>query len=288
MAAKLIVTKEDGTQLFDTTKIAYGLVKSGYMSYAERWLRYTKPFVNTDPDKGSSWQPDRAGDEIHQFSVSGAKSPIVFLVGRGTLTGASVSGSTTTFFYTNASASTKCYCFDLMTDSIPGGPYLKTFREDGVLTFNSLQRPLNVIAAISSPPIGPAVGDGYGGVTNAYVGGWSEQSSDRNIPQAAGYLCGIDISVGAEEYAAHLPWSRGAGCRFVFRTGGPTSFGVVEGAYGRAGGISFMFGPAGATTNGSFSFGTGFRAAPRWDNVPTDRLPSALVIRTAEYPFPYG
>lgn len=289
MAAKLIVRKESGEILFDTTKISYGFVKSGYMTYVERWGRYLKRFINSDPDKGSSWYLGAAGDEIHGFSVSNARSPIVFLVGPGTLTGTSVSGNTLTFFFTNASTATKCYCFDLMSDNIPGGPYLKTYTEAGVLTFNSLQRPLNVVGSVTPPSVGPVMPDGYGGVSNAYAGGWTRLAYDSNPPQSASYLCGVDIALQeGVEYAAYLPWTRGAGCRYVFDRGGPTAFGVVEGAYGRGGGISFMFGPAGATNNSSFTFGPGFRAAPRWDSVPTDRLPSALVIKTAAYPFPYG
>lgn len=289
MAAKLIVTKATGELLFDTTKISYGFVKSGYMVYIDRWMRYRKPFTNTDPDAGSSWTPMAAGDAIHGFSVSNARSPIVFIVGSGTLTGTSISGGVTTFLYTNASTNTKCYVFDLMSDDIPGGPYLKTWNTEGQITFNSLQRPLNIVASIKPPGIGPAVGDGYGGYFNCYNGGYTTFVSDLSIPQAASYLCAIAIQITpGVEYAAYLPWSRACRCDFVFNTGGPTYFGASEGAYGGVGGISFIFGPSGATLNGSFTFGPGYRATARWQNIPTDRLPEALVIETSKYPFPYG
>lgn len=289
MAAKLIVRKESGELLFDTTKIAYGFVKSGYMFYVDRWMRYFKRFTNTDPDAGSSWEPSASGDVIHGFSVTNAKSPIVFLVGRGTLAGTSISGNVTTFLYTNASTNTKCYVFDLMSDDIPGGPYLKTWTPEGQITFNSLQRPLNVVAAIKPPGLAAGVGDGYGGNVNCYAGGFAAMISDSATPQSAGWLCGIGITIEpGVEFAAYLPWSRGARCDYVFNRGGPTYFGVNEGAGGVVGGIEFIFGPSGATINGSFTFGPGYRAVPRWKNVPTDRFPEALVIRTAAYPFPYG
>jgi len=38
--AELIVKKEDGSLLFDTDKISYGLIKSGHLAYAGNWNRY--------------------------------------------------------------------------------------------------------------------------------------------------------------------------------------------------------------------------------------------------------
>lgn len=291
MAAKLVVSKDSGELLFDTSKICYGLVKSGSMAYLGTWPRKYLRSAQLDPNNGASWTNSfRAGDDMYGFSISGAKSPIVFIVGKGTLQGTARSGELITFYYGGGSASTRYYCFDLMADNIAGSPYLKTWTENGVITFNSLQPPLNVVASIQAPPP-PSGSDRYGRKASTYSGGRNEKiryqtaSVDTQIQS----LVDIPISTGIE-YAAFLPWSRSAGAIETdsLPGGGPiVEYGLAEGAYGRIGGISFMFSPGGRSPNHYLS-GNQYSPPVSFSNIPTDRYPTALVIKTAGLPFPYN
>jgi hypothetical protein len=293
MAARLLVTKENGEILFDTTKICYGLVKSGNLAYLENWARYFLRSAQLDPSNGANWAPEAAtpprGDPAYGFTVTNAQSPIVFITGPGCLNGVSRTGNSMTFIYMNADENTRYYCFDLMANNIAGSPYLKTFLEDGRISFNSLQPPLNVIAAVSAPgKPAPNGGNQSAWYPYTYAGGYNVQRRGMVAPGYSPALDSrVDIALGGEEYAAHLPWSRAAICLNGSASPGYT-VSVAEGVYGRNGGITFMFGAAGATTigttpamsDGSVPAGNAFR------NIP-DLRPTALVIRTAGLPFPY-
>ena len=286
---QLVIRKSDGSLLLDTNNITYGLVKSGYLAYTSSWTRRTLKSLGLDPNDGANWTPSvqvndpNRYDQMWSFTVTNAKSPIVFLVGSGVLNGTTTSGTSITYHYSNASASTKFYCFDLMADNLVGSPFLKTFNSSGVLTFNSLQVPLNVIGTATPP--GPTAPSGTYGVQNAYNGGVSvpRYSGDDPYTQKTDCVFNIALTAGVE-YAAHLPWNRGCGLCDGNSIGGAPLYSVAEGAYGRTGGISFMFGAFGGTTLVTAT-------APRpygYYQVPTDRIPTALIITTANLPFPFG
>lgn len=285
----LVVKKDTGELLFDTSKICYGLVKSGYLLAGDVWQRKVLRSVTNDPDQASSYiDSTRTGDQMFTITVPNARSPIIFLVGKGCLQGTSLSGSTMTFHYSAASTATKAYVFDLMADNIAGSPYLKTFTDQGVCTFNSLQPPVNVVAAVQAPA--PGALDGYGRRPQPYAGGSWQPA--RAQTASVDFQChfNIDIALSAGiEYAAFLPWSR-AGNGFV--SGDLTGvngkmIGFSEGAYGRTGGISFMFGPAGATNSLDWT-GNQYTVPGSMANLLVDRFPQALVIATANLPLPYN
>lgn len=287
------VRKKNGDLLFDTSLICYGLIKSGYMTYQQSWTRRTLRSAQLDPNDGASWTPSTVtastnlADSLYGFTVNNSLSPIVFIVGTGCLVGSSRSGSSLTFFYTNADTNTKFYCFDLMQDNIPGSPYMKTWTDGGVITFNSLQPPLNVVAAVQAPGPGPT--DVYGRLYSTYTGGYNvhRQSSgpSQNVTKVDSRV-DIALSPGIE-YAAYLPWSRSCGIADMYSGNAfPfTMYNGSEGAYGRVGGISFMFGATAGTTQ-TYPSTAGWMSS--FFNLPTDRYPIALVIQTATLPFPYG
>lgn len=283
MAPKLVVTKSTGEQLFDTSLIAYGLVKSGNMSFIEGWQRYFLRSAQLDPNDGSNWAAGSTSQScpMFGFTVVNALSPIVFIVGTGCHNGTIKNGSSLTFLYANADASTKFYCFDLMANNFSGSPFLKTFKSDGTNTFNSLQNPLNVVAAIQAPA--PQTS----GQVLPYAGGYGFRRSSvvvggvlTGLYSAADYR--IDIAIGSGEYAAFLPWSRSAGISDVDSSSYP-QYSISEGAYGRSGGISFMFGASGACTQAP---GPAI-AVTAFNSIPTV-YPTALVIATAGLPFPFN
>jgi len=289
--AKLVVKKADGTLLYDTGNISYGLVKSGYLSYNSNWRRWSLRAINLDPNLASSWRESGVpGDDQYGFTVDNPQSPIVFLVGRGTATGVTVSGSTKTYLYAGASAATKYYCFDLMrNDSLPG-PWLKTRSKDsGQITFNSNQNPMNVVASIRAPEPGPL--DRFGRPVFTYVGGRNERIAffSRAGSAIAHSLVDVNLDAGTE-YAAFLPWNRSCGIIDASPSsdgGAPMVYGMTEGAFGRVGGISFFFAPPGRTTEDYWSTSnTGVSYS--YINLPTSRFPSALVIKTAGLPFPFN
>ena len=290
--AKLVVKKPDGSLLYDTGNISYGLVKSGYLTFNSNWRRWTLRAINLDPNLASSWKESGVpGDDQHGFTVDNPQSPIVFLVGRGTATGVTVSGSTKTYLYAGASTATKYYCFDFMrNDSLPA-PWLKTRSEDsGQITFNSNQNPMNVVASIRAPDPGPL--DRFGRPVFTYVGGRNERIAffSRAGSAIAHSLVDVNLDAGTE-YAAFLPWNRSCGIIDASPSsdggGAPMVYGMTEGAFGRIGGISFFFAPPGRTTEDYWptsNTGTGYS----YINLPINRFPSALVIKTAGLPFPFN
>ncbi len=294
--AKLTVRKDNGEILFDTDKITYGLVKSGNMQLIQSWSRQTLKSVHLDPTNGANWNRSTivappAGDVLWGFTVDNARSPIVFIHGPGCLDGTIKSGNSLTFLYSGASTSTQFYCFDLMSNNMIGGPYLKTYREsDGVLTFNSLQPPLNIVhSATPTPPSPPPSGSTS---VVPYSGAGVRVFSRQKGGMVGGVLledqtdCALDIEISAGiKYATYLPWSRGCGI-WDSLFSHDSAYGCVEGAYGRVGGISFMFGAAAGTTRTYAPAGPG--SAGGWRDVPTDRYPIALSIDATNLPFPFN
>lgn len=283
--AKLIVRKEDGTELFDTDKIAYGLVKSGAMVYMGNVNRFvcTTTQCRKDPSWGGNWTENgNYGDQTHGFTVTGAVNPIVFITGGGILIGHKTEGDVRTFTYTQASTNSKFYCFDLMRDA-GSGPALRTWRDDGVLTFNSRQVPLNVVSAVRAPDRGAPMSNvrPFGWFFTVYAGGYNAggvsnfPSSSVNIPLA-----------GMGECAAFLPWSRAVTC--AHENASTYQLSLTEGCFGTATGITFTCG-VGRTSYGQVlpSSVPAYYQNPCFINIPIDRYPTALVIRTAGLPFPF-
>ena len=285
----LIVRKEDGSLLFDTNNITHGLLKSGYLQADETWYRYYLRATNVDPNLASSYnQSTIGGDPMYSITVSNAINPICFIVGKGCLQGTARSGDTIKFFYSGGDTTTKAYVFDLMRDNVAGNPpWLKTRRTDGSVSFNSLQVPLNILYTVQAP--NPASLDQFGRNLGPYVGGaWQTvRPQAASIDPMAHYVVDVGLAAGLE-YAAFLNFSRNcAGYWSGSLTGGnPQIVGMSEGAYGRPGGISFMFGVAGATTN--LNSNTLMSVPGSVDGLPTDRYPIALVVSTANLPFPFG
>ena len=70
--------------------------------------------------------------------------------------------------------------------------------------------------------------------------------------------------------------------------GDSAAYAVLEGAYGRTGGISFMFGASAGSTISRAMAGGGVPAGISYGSLPTDRYPTALIIQTAALPIPFG
>lgn len=285
--AGLIVRKPDGTALFDTQYITHGLVKSAYLVADERWYRYYLRAINVDPDKGSSYNQgsgNTSGEVMYSITVFNAVNPICFIVGKGQLAGSYRSGNTIKFFYNGGDQNTKAYVFDLMSDNVPGNkPWLKTRRADGSISFNSLQTPLNVLYSIQTPA--PANLDRYNRWQDPIAGGsWQAiQSWDNGKSPIWHYVSNVALTAGVE-YAVFLNYARL--CRSWWTQPSLLIVGMSEGAYGRVGGISFMFGTAAATTE--IAGNSNQSITPTIEQLATDRYPTALVIRTDNLPFPFN
>lgn len=289
--AGLIVRKEDGSILFDTQKITYGLVKSGYMEHQGMYPRFVcvSNACKKDPSWGGNWEErGNYNDQVFGFSVANVTAPIVFIVGHGVFAGTSKAGNVTTFNYSDASAGTKFYCFDLMKDG-GAGPALRTYKEDGTLTFNSRQSPLNIVAAVRAPDPGPRQGVWHALV---YTGGYNERYNGTLTPYGrtsyASVRSSVDIPlVGMGEVAAFLPWSRGVGCAFSTFTefNYPVGVSVTESCFGGNSKITFSCAIS-RTTMGDLS-PTSVPMTICFRDIPVDRFPTALVIKTANLPFPF-
>lgn len=289
----LIVRDESSNLLFDTRNITYGLVKSGYMSVLEYWTRRTFKGGNVDPAIGANWTestveyaPATNNDVICGFTVANARSPICFITGGGSLNSINRnSDGSATFYYTGATSSSKFYCYDLMSDFMPGTTFLKTFRNDGVLTFNSLQPPLNILTTVEAPAAGGF--DQRGGVYRPYDLGSGSFFRSPLVGMAT-YRFYVKINLNVGECAVHLPWSRGAQVRASYQNSTQKTYhGVAEGAFGGLNEVNFCFVEAGGTPNElavdfTGQVGTyyaGFVQSPR---------PVAMVVSTATLPFPFN
>lgn len=277
MSAGLRVFKEDGSPLFDTEKITYGLLKSGYLSLQASWPRLKLRSAQLNPTDPASWAETSPVDQIHGFVVTGAVAPIVFISGPGNTAGSSKSGDTTTFLFVGASTATKFYYFDTMRNTLTGAG-LKCFDESGALTFNSLQHPLNIIAAVQPPPPGGAIAPGSPWRNLPHSGG-----SNINAGYNPGPSATVTVAVpGGGDLAASINFTRG--CTLWGVGAYPYTAAASEGAYGTSGGVIFRFRLATRTTEAP----GGATSNTLWANIPTDRYPTALVIRTENLPFPFN
>ncbi|BBH46891.1 hypothetical protein [Pseudomonas sp. KU43P] len=290
MSAGLKVFKDNGTLLFDTEKITYGLLKSGYLSFQLNWPRLDHRSAQLPPNEGSSFAESSIADPIHGFSVTGAVAPIVFITGSGISCGSSKSGDTTIFYFIGASPSTKFYYFDTMRNNLNGAG-LKCYDESGALTFNSLQRPLDIVTVIQAPPPPtPTVWNGIKLYGVPFLGATRQATRFIN---SGPYYCvtRVFVSIGSGEYAASTTFSRSFGQGIMDDMSAPgspcPSYGYMQahmdGAYGAVGGIYFMACDAARTTMVIST--TGSR---NYFDIPTDRYPQALVIKTDNLPFPFN
>lgn len=284
--AGLIVRKTNGQILLDSSKITYGLIKSAYLTQGELWPRKYLRSLQLDPNNGQNWAEyaNGTGDRQWTITVYDCVAPIIFLVGDGCLNGISASGTTRTYIFGNASASTRAYVFDQMRD-MGSGPRLRMRNaNNGRITFNSFMVPLNVIAAVQAPGLGqPYNPQRPNERVTAYAGGYNEQISTGSVNGQNGMFIAyskVNIGLGGEEYAVHLPYTRGGNA-----VDGLAYYAVIEGAYGYNGGVTFMFGPAGGTPVSASGWGNGTHL---FSNILEDRLPVALVTRTSNLPFPFN
>lgn len=293
----LVVTREDGSVMFDTSKISYGLVKSGYLVDAGGVNRLvcTTSQCRADPSWGGNWtETGNYGDRVFSFSVTGSKAPIVFLSGSGVFIGTTVVGDVRTFKYMDAAPTTKFFCFDLMED-IGTGPAMRAFTDDGTLTFNSRQPPLNVVRVVQATGIGAPVNSPVAGwYHTVYAGGYSERFNFRIQNGFYFYTCArssLNIALpGLGECAAFIPWSRGATAAFRIDANGTGAYtaegvNVTEGCFGTTTGVRFTC-TVGRTSVGEYQ-PTSVPADVCFRGIPTSRLPTALVIQTLNLPFPF-
>ncbi|MDT3716204.1 hypothetical protein EON09_06245 [Pseudomonas soli] len=285
MAGKFVAYRESDQQLlFDTDLICYGLRKSGYLQFVENWPQKYLRSAQLDPNNGANWTNDPTPKEpIYGISLSSWRSPIVFLVGDGSPCGEMLDSGIKTLLFVGASASTKAYVFDLMTDD---GPItgLKCYKENPwELTFNSGQPPLNIIASVQAPGLGRLVSPNYDDRYEAYDGGYNSMIGTNGGTTYFQMKSYVDVPVVAGELAAAITFTRSAGCNGSFSGAGGFEFGCQEGCGGYNGGVRFMFTVAAATTRaivGSFPYNY-------WRQIP-EIFPHALVIKTAGLPFPFN
>lgn len=262
-----------GALQMDSARVTFGLRKAGNLVFAYRDYKLIQRSIG-----GDVWIPWTQYDDVYSCTFE-AVAPVVFLHGPGARAYMTRSGNQWTFYFAGASAATRFYMFDFMMDT-GSGPALITRTPEGVVTFNSRQWPMNVVANVipgAAPPNpglsqAPRFYPAYTGGTFEVLAQQSAQFewivSRWNYQMTPGRL-----------YAASLQWSRGAqmagGESTYYRT-----WNVIEGAYGNVGSISFWF----TTLPGTkFVYES---VSERFYNVPA-RLPAAQVIDVTDLPFPY-
>lgn len=285
MAYGLEAYKEDGSLLFQTENITYGLLKSGPMRYDQSWTKYTAG-RGTDPNDPSSYRPQAtAGSPIMSISVAGAIAPVCFVAGQHQNAGSTKVGDITTFYFSNAYEGTKVYVFDIMRD-LGGRTGLQCFDSSGRLSYTTDMQPLNILDVLTPPDQpAPIIFNGRPNYNNAYIGSTKTVISHyRNYNEElvrGGWLIDsafVPSSVSGE-LAARLTFSR------VCDLSWQISFTVgQEGCTaGDIGGVRFFFG----ITAFSFDVSAPGSETGTWIDIPTDRKPQALVIRTSDYPYPF-
>ncbi|MNC57752.1 hypothetical protein D3C75_1074320 [compost metagenome] len=117
------------------------------------------------------------------------------------------------------------------------------------------------------------------------------KSATRFINSGTYYcVARVFIAVGSGEFAASTTFSRSFGQGIMDNMSAPGTFMAagamqahMDGAYGADGGIYFMACDAARTT---MLYST--TAAQSYFDIPTDRYPQALVIKTDDLPFPFN
>lgn len=272
MSAGLIVKKEDGETLYDTRLITYGLVKSGPVTSLGLAWRRNLP----------SGLPGGTYDYVYSFRVPNAIAPIVFVTGASSKPWPSREGTDIVFYFTGLVGGIKVYCFDEM-QNIYTGAGLRARNETDLVTFNSLQYPLNVIG-VSTPPVAVAVG---GGRYYAYNGaGYFERPVIAPPDQGFYVECTLPVNLDAAiTYAAYIPWSRSLLYGQATANGGRIYYNTSnEGCYGSAGAVNHTFAADGMGTS-DFVVGAmfGVRSPPA-----SDRQPTCSYIDTSQYPYPFN
>lgn len=292
--------KEDGTILFDSQYITYGLLKSGPLRAVDVWRRYLLRSLGLNPNDESSWRQTNPHALIAGIDVTDSQSPIVFTTGDAVRIGEYVSGNQRTLLFWAADPNCKAYVFDLMRDR-GGKTGMQCFNESGVLTFTTDMPPLNIFATIPSPALDaiiPGTGNlefpnqqhqAYsGGVTEERFNPWNTSAYFPELKSVAQVHSGHNAEV-----AAYLTFSRGGGV--VWRSGGPFvvsgqgasqgyALGSTEGVGGSSNGfVRFFMTPGPTVTASQYTNNETF-----WFDLPRDRAPTALVVRTSDYPYPFG
>lgn len=298
MATGMQAFKENGELLWDTNYICYGLLKSGPLSVVDVWPRFVIKSADLNPNEESSWKDEPPRQAITGITVYDSISPIAFLVGDGSRCGEIVSGNARTLLFYGTTPDTKAYVFDLMRD-VGDNSGINCYSDAGVLTFTSGMPPLNVAAFVPAPPLDDIIpgtqnqqfpNQQY----NAFKGGANEDAFS-GLGEYSPYSKGLGVvQVFNEEVAAHLTFARSGGVVWgssspvAGNTGGisngpGSTLGAQEGVGGTADGkVRFFFIPAPVTTRTYYSNKTTI-----WFDIPRDRNPGALVIKTKQYPYPF-
>lgn len=296
MAAGFIAQTDAGELLFDVNNIVYGLRRSGFMSLVASWYRYDYRSANLNPNDPSSYARTAAFDRIYGFSVTGVIAPIVFINGVGVYVGSSTVSGVTTFFFMGANASTRFYYYDTMRNN-GASAGMKVFKDDAAntLVFNSEQIPLDIVGAYTAPlppsPVPGATPSDY--VFNVFNGGSILfYRNTTNTADAALLMCRSFVSLPTGNYAVSTSFSRSF-VQGIMDSGPSTLPGYnpartgsmvgMDGAYGAANGFWWTTCDSPyAYMNWNTNYGSG-----GFYNIPTNRLPQALVIRIDSLPFPY-
>ncbi|TKW65154.1 MAG: hypothetical protein DI616_15620 [Paracoccus denitrificans] len=286
MTTGFIGWKEDQSVLYDTNNICYGLHTAGYLSFYTSYGYWVKRSAQLPPYP-KNYMLVNFNQPIYAIAVSNWIAPVVFITGHGSPCGDVVVNGIKYFLFVGASTSTKAYVFDRMTDVPTTG--FKHWREsDGTLIFNGGQPPLNIVQTSVPPPDrAPEFSSAeFPNMTDSpYVGstnGWLQNDS-----WAYGAIVAVPITAGVE-YAASINFTRQSGMVRGYGSSGaggalPTGkMSAQEYCVGYNGGVYWGFTVTTGFINDIYgNNGSFFYAMPR------DRRPSAAVIRTSDYPFPF-
>ncbi|MDD1150415.1 hypothetical protein M5G25_19225 [Pseudomonas sp. TNT2022 ID357] len=259
MAAQFKLYNESGGTLIDSNLISYGLVKSGFM--------IANGYYEVGYNEGDGYWPTYWDDvPIHAVRVTGIQ-PIVFCVGRSILTYVDRVGNDWVFNYIGADTSVRFYAYDLMREPNNDAVRFRLWKEDGSISFNSKQWPLNIIESVQVPYPPEYPGSNYETWTRSY--------NNNRI------------------YAANLPFSRGA----RVWAGAPERIGmlvegyiyeglVVEGGWGGTGAAYAGFYIDPNIYPAIYVVGTGGKVNS-YNRVYTAHMPKLAVVDVTELPFPY-
>lgn len=279
--ARLITRSEDGKIIIDSNYICMGLIKTGYMQSLGSWQRYRRESANS-----SNMIPYSQFDPVHGFTVR-ATAPLVFVSGRSVFHRAERVGENITFYFGASSTTARYFVFDLMSERQQAAKLLLRNR-DGVVTFDSLQLPLNVLGTVI-PPLPQYQNSQLQGFGVPYAGGSSSFTGSGNFTTAFCTWTTNPVGGIGKDLAANIPWNRGA--NNTWNVNYETAFSSIEGVYGNGSSISFMF-----MTEAGGNFNNFARAPfpqnlviglPAFMYVPVDRRPEASFIDVTNLPFPY-
>ncbi|MFJ3121032.1 hypothetical protein ACIPI6_31395 [Pseudomonas protegens] len=257
--------EEDGEVLIDSNFISYGLVKSGLVKKIGQW---NVPYRDGD----GPWPDYSYMMDMWEARVRGV-IPVLFMHGRAILISINKGALNDEWVYIFAGCTpeTRFYAYDYMREANDQPVRFRLWDEEGNISFNSKQWPLNVFDTVQLP------GNSQSNSFSPYDGGNSDGTYVKRYSNE-------------RLYAGYIPFNRSAECGCVnnsevIQAHAEYLITCIEGGWGikGAGVAGFHSDPNVYPFNDAISTGR----LDFWQRVYLAAIPKLVVVDVTDLPFPF-